>query len=373
MMELKDYRLVFVGPRLGQTAVGDYSDAFIDAVRPHFRDLVAVRTGGPGVDGVREIRSYRKAVAEAVRSAPDGKVLVHAESAAGGVGPFWAVAGIRDVPVTLTIHDPPQGVWMPARTRFMADKKLLNHGLHFPLRPVSRWLEGRVNHGRTLFALTETGRRSIAETYPGVNTVRAPYLVGERPEIPPAQDRPPAIGFFGLVYRGKGFEQIARIRELLPPEIGIRVAGRGTESLPRTPGIDIVGGVDGAEEDAFFSSVRAIVVPYGKRHFYAETYPASAVIAHALSYRTPVISTDYGSLAELTVDEGVRLVATAGGPLESVPVELAKASAEVVGDLGLITELGVAADRGRVAGSGPEVAAVFTAEWARMLGRTADR
>lgn len=373
MTQLKDYRLVFVGPRLGQTAVGDYSEAFTEAVRPYFRDLIGVRTGGPGVDTVRDILSYRDAVAKAVADAPGGKVLVHAESAAGGVGPFWAVAGIRDVPVTLTIHDPPQGVWMPARTRFMADKKLLNHGLHFPLRPVSRWLEGRVNRGRTLFALTETGRRSIADTYPGVNAVRAPYLVGERPVIPPAQDRPRAIGFFGLVYRGKGFEQIAKIRELLPADIGIRVAGRGTETLPRTPGIDIVGSVDGAEEDAFFSSVRAIVVPYGKRHFYAETYPASAVIAHARSYRTPVVSTDYGSLAELTVDDGVRLVATATAPPESVPVELAKASTEVVDNIDVLTELGRSADRARVSGSRHEVAEVFVAEWTSMLGRTANR
>ena len=373
MAQLSDYRLVFVGPRLGQTAVGDYSEAFIDAVRPYFRDMVTVRTGGPGVDGVRDIRSYRQAVAHAVASAPDSKVLVHAESAAGGVGPFWAVAGIRDVPVTLTIHDPPQGVWMPARTRFMADKKILNHGLHFPLRPVSRWLEGRVNHGRTLFALTETGRRSIAQTYPGIHAVRAPYLVGDRPEIPPAQDRPRAIGFFGLVYRGKGFEQIARIRELLPADIGIRVAGRGTETLPRMSGIDIVGGVDGPEEDAFFSSVRAIVVPYGKRHFYAETYPASAVIAHAMSYRTPVVSTDYGSLAELTVDDGVRLVRTADAPPESVPIELAGASAEVVDDVELLTALGAAADRSRTAASGPAVAAVFAAEWTSMLVRATER
>ena len=97
----------------------------------------------------------------------------------------------------------------------------------------------------------------------------------DRPEIPPAQDRPKAVGFFGFVYRGKGFEQIAQIREQLPDDIVIRIAGRGTEELPRADGIEILGGVDGPAEDAFFSSVRAIALPYGKRHFYAETYPAS--------------------------------------------------------------------------------------------------
>ena len=107
------------------------------------------------------------------------------------------------------------------------------------------------------------------------------------------------MGFFGHVYRGKGFEHIARIREFLPDDILIRIAGRGTESLPAAEGIEVLGGVDGPEEDAFFESIRAIVVPYGKRHWYAETYPASGVGASAQSYSTPVISTGYGPLAEL--------------------------------------------------------------------------
>jgi len=376
MAELNECRLVFVGPRLGQTAVGDYSETFVEAVRPHFHDVVEVRTGGPGVDTLRDIRAYRRAVAAAVASGPPGRVLAHAECAAGGVGPFWAVAGL-DVPVTQTIHDPPQGVWMPARTKFMAENKLfnklVNHGVHYPLRPVSRWLEGRIDDGRTLFALTETGRKSIADIYPNVRAVRAPYTVADRPAIAPAQERPRAVGFFGLVYRGKGFEQIAKIRELLPADIGIRVAGRGTESLPRSPGIDIVGGVDGPAEDAFFESVRAIVVPYGKRHFYAETYPASAVVAHAMSYCTPVISTDYGSLAELGVAEGVRSVPTASGPLEAVPVELAKAIAEVVDDTALLTELGVNAARTKEASSGANVAARFAQEWSTIMRQAARR
>ncbi len=171
---------------------------------------------------------------------------------------------------------------------------------------MSRALEGRVHGDRTLFALTETGRRSIERTYPRTHTAYIPHLVRERPDIEPAQDRPKAVGFFGLVYRGKGFEQIAEIRAAAARrhrDPGRRPRHRGV--APRPTGIEILGGVDGAAEDAFFDSVRAIVVPYGKRHFYAETYPASGVVAHAMAYRTPVISTGYGSLAELTPEHGV--------------------------------------------------------------------
>ena len=120
----------------------------------------------------------------------------------------------------------------------------------------------------------------------------------------PAPQRPLAVGFFGLVYRGKGFELIGRIRELLSDDVAIRVAGRGTEQLTPAPGIDIVGGVEGAEEDAFFESVRAVVVPYGRRTFYGPAYPSSAVVTHAIGYGTPVICSDHGALVDLDQRHG---------------------------------------------------------------------
>lgn len=194
---LTDCRLVFVAPAEGQTAVGDYSEDFITGVRPLLGEVVEIRTAGPGGDGVREIRAHRRAVADAVAGGPPGRVLVHAELAAGGVSAFWSIAGLSGVPVTATIHDPPQGIWWPGRTRFMAEHRLLFHGVHYPLRPLSRVIEGKVNGRRTLFALTETGRRSIEQTYPHTHAVHIPHIVRERPDIRPAQDRPKAIGFFG--------------------------------------------------------------------------------------------------------------------------------------------------------------------------------
>jgi polysaccharide biosynthesis protein PslF len=366
---LTDYRLVFVAPAEGQTAVGDYAQNFVDAVRPYFGEVVERRTTGPGSDTLREMRGHRKAVAELVAGGPSGRVLVHAELSTGVLATFWSTANLdQSVPITSTVHDPPQGPWLPGRTKFIARSRLLTHGIHYPLRPVSRALEGAVYGHRTLFALTETGRQAIERTYPKTRTFYVPHLVRERPAIRPAQDRPKAVGFFGLVYRGKGFDQIADIRRHLPDDVMIRVAGRGTELLPRMAGVEILGGVDGDREDAFFDSVRAIVVPYGKRHFYAETYPASGVVAHATAYRTPVVSTDYGSLAELGAETGTVVVPTTGGTdANTVARDLACAAAALLNDRQRLTTLGENSERTRQARSGPRIAEDFVAVWADLL------
>jgi glycosyltransferase involved in cell wall biosynthesis len=365
---LSDYRLVFVGPALGQTAVGDYAENLIAALRPHVGELVEHRTLGPGGDSARDLWRHRKAVKELVEHGPPGRVLVHAELAAGGLVPFWSTVGLKGVPVTATVHDPPQGIWWPARTKFVANHRLIMHGLHYPLRPVSRALEGAVNGHRTIFALSKIGRHSIDVTYPGTATVYVPYLVCDRPPITPAQSRPKAIGFFGHVYRGKGFDQIARIRRELPDDILIRCAGRGTESLPRAEGVDIVGPVDGPDEDAFFESVRAIVIPYGKRHFYAETYPASSVAAHALAYRTPIVCTGYGSLAEFGEETGAVVVPlNEDDHVRAIPPGFSDAIASLVNDDERLAKLGANADRTREERSAPRAAAAYAAAWEQML------
>ncbi|MGW0161749.1 glycosyltransferase [Mycobacterium sp. NPDC003323] len=370
---LADHRLVFVAPDEGQTAVGDYAQDLVTALRPHFGEIVQHRTAGPGTDTLADLRRHRADVRRLIAAGPRGRTLVHAELSTGVLPTFWSVAGIDDVPVTATIHDPPQGLWFLARTRAIASSRLLTHGIHYPLRPLSRAIEGRVHGRRTLIALTETGRRSIARTYPNTTTYCVPHLVRERPAIAAAQDRPKAVGFFGFVYRGKGFEQIARIRELLPADITIRVAGRGTEALPRAEGIEILGGVDGAAEDAFFESVRAIVVPYGKRHFYAETYPASGVVAHAMAYSTPVVCTGYGSLAELGTAQGVLNVTPRGDGDDAVAAGLADGIESLLGDPAQLTELGRNADRTRAERSPARTAEAFAAIWAQVLAGQTER
>jgi glycosyltransferase involved in cell wall biosynthesis len=359
--------LVFIGPALGQTSVGDYSENFIAAVRPHFADVVEHRTPGPGNASLADVRKHRKTVADLVAEGPPGRVLVHAELSTGALAPFWSIAGLKeDIPVTGTVHDPPQGLWFVGRTRLIAGHRLLNHAIHYPLRPLSRGIEGRAYRGRALFALTDAGRRSIERTYPRTRALYVPCMAFDRPTILPVQDRPKAVGFFGHVYRGKGFEHIARIREFLPADIGIRIAGRGTESLPSTEGIEVLGGVDGPEEDAFFESVRAIVVPYGKRHWYAETFPASGVGASAQSYATPVISTGYGPLAELDEATGAITVEPTAEP-DGVAKALAAAISSLVNDRERLTQLGLNADKTRHERSRAGTGNAFAAAWSQLL------
>lgn len=369
MADLKDYRLVFVAPARGKTAVGDYAEDFITPVRSHFGEVVEVRTGSPGEDGVADARRARNAVRDYVATAPHGRVLVHAELAAGGFVPFWSIVGLRDVPVTATIHDPPQGVWWPWSTRFLHRSRLIFHGVHFTSQKLTTAFEGRVYAGRTLIALTETGRWSIDQRYPHMSAVHIPHIVRDRPTIRPAQERPKAIGFFGHVYRGKGFEQIEGIRRQLPDDVLIRVAGRGTENLPREDGIEILGAVDGLQEDAFFESVRAIVVPYGKRHWQDVTYPASGVVAHAMAYRTPIVTTGYGALAELDAKTGAVVVPSNDAEPETVATDLAQAISSLVNDQARLTELGEYSEKARQARSGPRTAEAFAAVWSRILAQ----
>ena len=363
---LASYRLVFIGSKKGETSVADYSQNFVEAVTPYFAEVIDHRCPGPGNATLAEVRQHRKAVRDHIAAGPPGRVLVHAELSTGSLAPFWTIAGLKDVPVTATVHDPPQGLWFVGRTKFIAQHRLLNHAIHYPLRPVSRAIEGTVYRDRTLFALTEAGRRSIERTYPRTDTLYVPCMAFDRPTIKPAQDRPKAVGFFGYAYRGKGFEQIARIRELLPDDILIRIAGRGTESLPKADGIEILGGVDGPEEDAFFESVRAIIVPYGKRHWYAETYPGSGVGASAQSYATPVISTGYGPLVELDESTGAVTVQPTAES-DGVARVLAEEITSLVNDRGRLTQLGLNANKTRHERSRAGTGQAFAHAWAQLL------
>jgi hypothetical protein len=372
-VNLAQCRLIYLAPRLGLGGVGDYAEQFSEAIGPEFAEVIQYRHGAPGDDGVAGLRRHRKAVRALIDdAAAKGPVLVHAEVSGGALVPFWSIAGVHDVPVTVTAHDPPELIWWPARTRFMARHKLVNHGLHYPLQGVSTAVQRRVIGDRTVFVLTDSGTRAIRDTFPRTTPVRVPHLLMDRPAIRPVGERPRAIGFFGLVYRGKGFEQIARIRELLPADIGIRVAGRGTESLPKADGIDIVGGIDGPEEDAFFDSVRAIVVPYGRRTFYGDgtAYPSSAVVGHAVTYRTPVVCSDHGALRDLDEESGALVLGGLDDP-DAMSARFARSIADLIDDGPRLDGLSRGVERERLSRSPAITAAAFAAVWTELLRRRA--
>ncbi|GAA2070719.1 glycosyltransferase [Williamsia deligens] len=364
---LQRARLVVVAPRVGVGGVGDYSQDVIDAVAPFVGEVVEHRTGMPGEDTVADLRRLRTEVARSVEEAP-GPVVVHTELSGGAVAGFWGTAGLpRHVPVTATVHDPPHPIWWPARTRFLTHHRMLNHAVHFPLRPVSHRVQRRHLRAQTLFVLTRSGARSIGPLYPDVDVVEVPHVVARRPDIAPPQDRPRAVGFFGLVYRGKGFEQLEHLRRLLDPDIAIRVAGRGTESLPPIDGVDIVGGVDGADEDAFFASIRVLVMPYGRRSPYGMGYPASGVMARAVAYGTPVVCTDHGALADHGDGDGVTVLRDAPEEPEQLATVVAAAVTALVDDPDRLRTAGEQVQRVRREASHEAVARTFRDTWTRLL------
>jgi glycosyltransferase involved in cell wall biosynthesis len=227
--------------------------------------------------------------------------------------PFWLLASrrvrSRATVVTATLHDAPLAVWTPFRTALVGRSHFATHAIHFPLMRLHRLLERRVLRGVSLFALTASGATAIeAET--GARGVDVAFLPAPvRPVVAPAAERPLAIGLFGYVYRGKGFDQLAALRDAVDPAIEIVVAGRGTEALAPVPGVRVLGAVEGEDEDRFFAGVRAIVLPYGKRGAYGPTiHVASSVVARALAYRTPIIALSHPGLSDEAdvVEGGVR-------------------------------------------------------------------
>jgi hypothetical protein len=209
--------------------------------------------------------------------------------------------------------------------------------------------------------------RSLKDNYPLARVARAPHIVPARPAGTPVPDRPKAVGFFGLMYRGKGFELIARIRDNLPADITIRVAGRGTEVMPSASGIEVLGGVDGPAEDAFFDSVRAVVVPYGRRTFYGDTFPSSAVVSHAIGYGTPVICSAHGALGDLSEEAGAVVLRGLGTQPDEIAGSLATAITSMVNDEQRLSLLGkYAADERHTRSAGP-VADAFATTWAQSL------
>jgi polysaccharide biosynthesis protein PslF len=293
--------LILVAPRASSGGVGDYAEEFIAAAVPNFSSFREIRTSGPDKVGLLDvIRDRIRLSREIKESLASGPVVVHFELSAASLAPFWLLAGrSRNIVTTATVHDPPQAVWWPFRFASVAKSKVIHHGIHLPLRPFSARLERWLLRDTTLFALSEVGAAALRETFPACQVLSGQHFVPPRAALKPASERPLAVGLYGHAAKGKGFERLLELRRELPAEVEIRVAGRGTEKLPPIPGVTILGAVEGQQEDAFFESVRAILLPYDKTsRYYGKMLPASGVVSRAFAYRTPVIGFDSGTLGE---------------------------------------------------------------------------
>lgn len=314
MGNLRGHRLIYVAPLAGSGGVGDYADDFVDAVRPHFGFVQEYRHAGPGGDSVLDLIKHHRAIRKLVKSDPKTPTIVHCEQSGGSMVPFWGTMRVENavpggVSVSATVHDPPYAVWWPFRTRLIAKSRVLVHGLHLPTHRLTRHLEAWTNRSRTLFTLTAIGAEKLRDVMSISTIIPSAHFVPERPELDAVADRPLAIGMFGYVYRGKGFDMLDELREALDDDIVIRVAGRGTEALEPMPGVEILGEVNGIQEDDFFNSIRMLLVPYGGRKSYGrEAFPATGTVSRAIAYQTPVLARAYGSLTELAADGGAVVV-----------------------------------------------------------------
>lgn len=140
----------------------------------------------------------------------------------------------------------------------------------------------------TLFALTATGTTSLRDR--GLTATRLLHHVVDRSVGPPLKDRPLAVGLFGYSYGGKGFELLHALRSELSTQIGIEVAGRGTENLDLPPGTKRWGPISNEREDDFFSSVRCLLLPYESGGRYGPFLSASGAAARAFAYGTPIVA-----------------------------------------------------------------------------------
>lgn len=304
MSELRESRLVYVAPAEGRSGVGDYASDFLASVRPHFKDVVEYRIDTEGNETVRDVIRHVRAVRRAVREAQaDGPVIAHFEQSAGSLSAFWAAKLPKEVPVSATIHDAPRPVWWPFKTRLLINNRILHHGVHYPLRFASEYIERWGSKGHTVIALTSIGATEAGRYLPDTQAYATRIFVPPRADVAPVTERPVAVGLFGHVYKGKGFDLIDRLRARVDDDIDIVVAGRGTEALPPTEGVTILGEVNDAAEDDFFGSIRYLVVPYSKDNRYGKVWAASSAVSRAYAYGTPIVCVLDGSLAE-TAGEG---------------------------------------------------------------------
>jgi hypothetical protein len=312
--------------------VGDYAEEFIAAAGHNYSSLREIRTEGPGNVSLLDLFRDRRRLSRAIReSLASGPVVVHFELSAASLSPFWLLAARSgDIVTTATVHDPPRAVWWPFRFKSVAKSKVIHHGIHLPLRPLSARLEQWLLRGTTLFALSEVGAAALRETFPACRVLSGWHFVPSRVPLKPTFERPLAVGLYGHATKGKGFDRLLELRAELPPEVEIRVAGRGTEKLPPIPGVTILGPVEGRQEDAFFESVRAILLPYNKTsRYYGNILPASGVASRAFAYRTPVIGFDSGTLGEASKAGGLIVVRASVRELADVAYRIATSKAEL--------------------------------------------
>lgn len=301
-------RVIFLAPRGGGSGIGDHATHLLDLVRDSV-DVVELRHGMPGEETFAQMMRFRREVQDLVLQSPPG-VVVHAEVGGGASQSYWAMRRLR-VRRTVTVHDAPRPYWFPTLTHALARSRAVRAGLLRALSPIHLAMERRFLAEVDILTMTDVGALSIRQTGLGRHVASTRLLIPPCPSIVAPAHRPAAIGLFGHVYRGKGYELLTAIRSLLPDHIALRVAGRGTETLPRVRGVEIDGAVEGQALADWFASVRAVVLPYRRLPIGGiEAIAASGVHALATGFETPCVALASPSMTELANEAGCDALAT---------------------------------------------------------------
>lgn len=301
-------RVVLLAPRSGTSGVGDHADDLVTALQPHV-EVVELRHGPPGADRVIDMWRLRRALRDVLAASPPDTV-VHGEMSGGASPSFWATFGLRGVRRTATFHDAPRPVWFPPLTRLVRRLRIVSPILMRAMSPVWVRLERRAMRDVDVVVLTTAGAEQTRALGMGSSVVESRLIAPARPAVPPPWERPLAVGLFGHVYRGKGFHLVPRLRALLPDDIEIRIAGRGTESLSSSSGVTVLGPVEGADEDAYFASIRVLLLPYNREPVGGICAMAgSAAQLQGAAYDTPAIALAWPTMDELAAEGGCRVAA----------------------------------------------------------------
>jgi polysaccharide biosynthesis protein PslF len=353
-------RIIWLAPDSG--GVSDYSGQLIAAIRRLDVELWPIYLRGPeqsdNGDFVRNVRHARAQIRGLRKGAP---AVVHAEISAGGIEVFWS-APAQDRLVTATVHDGPHFAWWPAYSRGVAKNRLLHHALHFPFRRGWWRLEdGRFSQS-TLFVLTQAGQDDLEGR--GFDTVRLVHHVPAPVSGTFATERPLNVGLYGYYYGGKGFDLIPDLRERLPEDIGLHIAGRGTDDLRVPPGATRWGEVNGEREAAFFGSIRCLLLPYEPGGRYGPFLSASGAAARAFSYGLPVVASPVrGFVEEAGLSPAVQLARSNSAG------DLADAVTSLVLDRQLTDRATQAAEKLRQARTVEASAELMVSTWERLLSQ----
>lgn len=299
-------RVIVLAPRAGSSGVGDHADDLVAALRANGVEIVEARHGGAGEDTVRDIWRYRKRVGALLAASEPGTV-VHAEMSGGSSPSFWAMCGLS-ARRTATVHDAPRPVWFPVLTRGVRNIRIVAPVLMRVLSPLWLRLERRMMRDIELVTLTDAGAALTRRLQVGRGVRASRLVVPQRNAVPVIEQRRAAVGLFGHVYRGKGFHLVPELRALIPPEVTITIAGRGTEALPPIDGVEIVGPIEGADEAAWFGSIRALLLPYHRAPIGGiSALAASAAHVVAAAYETPSVGLTWPTMDELAAEGGCLL------------------------------------------------------------------